>query len=456
MNAEAIEVAQQTELEQVTKAVAEFDRVSAGLAALRSKYHGVVYDVTTAQGMKDAREARAAIRAPRYEIERIRKEAKAPILALGKRLDTEAKRITEQLLALENPIDAQVAAEEARKEAEKEAKIQAELARVAALQERLAELRGCPNLSPTSGAALLAEHISDLEGIPVDETFEEFQPQAEEAKAAGLARLRALHDAAVAHEAEQARIKAEREELARLRAAEEERQAAERARLAEEERVAKAAREAEAAKERERLAAERAEQERVSTLRERLTDLREQGSIPADWTAAQIEKQIEAVLCVSVGEARWQEFTTEALAARQKALDSLQTLHSWAVEREQQAELLRQDREKIAAEERRLAEERAALERQQREAREAEERRQAAERAEAERLEREKAAEFARQERQAHIAVRIAELTAADIVDYLGAGLVDEFGVVDEHIIAARLAAIPTEDWVALTVRVES
>ena len=38
------------------------------------------------------------------------------------------------------------------------------------------------------------------------------------AKAAGLARLQELHAAAVAHEAEQARLAAEREELARLRA----------------------------------------------------------------------------------------------------------------------------------------------------------------------------------------------------------------------------------------------
>jgi len=43
------------------------------------------------------------------------------------------------------------------------------------------------------------------------------------AKAAGLARLQELHAAAVAHEAEQARLAAEREELARLRAEQAER-----------------------------------------------------------------------------------------------------------------------------------------------------------------------------------------------------------------------------------------
>jgi hypothetical protein len=207
-----------TELTEVTKAVAEFDRVGAGLAELRKQYGNVVYDVTTAPGMNDAKAARVAIREPRYEIERIRKSAKAPILALGKKLDSEAARITSELEKLERPIDTAIKAEEDRKEREKEARIQAELARVTGLQERVAELRGCPNLSASSGSELIAGHISDLEKLPVDDSLEEYQQAGADAKAVGLARLRDLHAAALAHEAEQVRIKEEREELARLRA----------------------------------------------------------------------------------------------------------------------------------------------------------------------------------------------------------------------------------------------
>ena len=250
-----------TELTEVSKAVAEFDRVGTGLAELRKQYGNVVYDVTTAAGMSEAKAARAAIREPRYEIERIRKAAKAPILALGKKLDSEAARITGELEKLEKPIDNAIKAEEERKEAEKEARIQAEMKRVTDLQERVAELRGCPNLSASSGSDLIAGHISDLEALPIDESLQEYQQQGADAKAAGLQRLRDLHAAALAHEAEQERIKAEREELARLRKAEEERQAAERARLAEEERVARAAREAEARKQAEEIRKQREEQE---------------------------------------------------------------------------------------------------------------------------------------------------------------------------------------------------
>lgn len=250
-----------TELNEVSKAVAEFDRVGAGLAQLRSQYQGIVFDVTSTKGMNEAKAARAAIREPRYEIERIRKAAKAPILALGKKLDSEAARITAELEKLEQPIDEAIKSEEARKERERQERIEAEQKRVAELQDRVAYLRGCPNLSASSGSKLIAEHIADLEAEPVDESLQEFQQQGADAKAAGLSRLRELHAAALAHEAEQERIKAEREELARLRKAEEERQAAERARLAEEERVARAAREAEAARQAEELRKQREAQE---------------------------------------------------------------------------------------------------------------------------------------------------------------------------------------------------
>jgi hypothetical protein len=247
-----------TEIEQVSQALAGFDAVSAGIAELRTRYAGVVYDVTTPDGMADAKAARQAVREPRYEVERICKAAKAPIIALGKKLDADAARITAEIEKIEAPIDRQIKAEEARKEAERQAKIAAEERRVRDIQTRVAELRGNQMLTPASGSALIAQHITDLETIAVDESFEEFREQAADAKAGGLARLRELHGAALAHEAEQVRLAAERAELARLRAEQEARDRAERERIAAERREQEAA----AAAEAERLAAERAELER--------------------------------------------------------------------------------------------------------------------------------------------------------------------------------------------------
>jgi colicin import membrane protein len=266
--------AENTELAQVTHAVAEFDRVAAGIQALQKQYGGMVYDVTKTAGMADAKDARLAVREPRFEVEKIRKGAKAPLLALGKKLDSEAARITGELLKIEKPIHEQIVNEEERKETERQAKVDAEIKRVADIQERIGEFRGVLAAASGSAPALILEHLGDIERIPVDDTFEEFRQQAEDAKISTLAQLRQMHAAAVDAEAEKARVKAEREELARLRAADEARQAAERARIAEEDRISREARKAEAARvaeenrlERERIAAERAESDRVDSER---------------------------------------------------------------------------------------------------------------------------------------------------------------------------------------------
>ncbi|HYE70634.1 MAG TPA: hypothetical protein VD932_03830 [Aquabacterium sp.] len=241
-------------------AVAEFDRVAAGIGQLESKYKGVVFDVSTPKGMKEACEARAAIREPRYEVERVRKAVKAPLLKLSKEIDGRAAEITEKLLEIEEPVDQQIKAEEARKEAEKQARIAAEVKRVADIQERIAELRGNQLLTPADGSKLIAEHIADLERIAVDESFAEFRDLAAATKAATLERLNKLLTAAQAHEAEQERIRLEREELARQRQAQEEANRKQRERIAAEEAEARRKREAEEAQ----LRAQREENERVA------------------------------------------------------------------------------------------------------------------------------------------------------------------------------------------------
>jgi colicin import membrane protein len=270
-----------TDIEQVQTALAEYDKVGAGLAQLQKTYGGVLFDVETPNGMQMAKAARLKLREPRYEIERIRKAAKAPLLAIGKRLDAEAARITTEIMKLEDPIDQQIKNEEERKERERQAKIDAENARIAGITARIEAIRAMPvraaGKTPTHIAAIQAE----AGRIEIDASYAEFAEQASAALSQTVAALAGLHAGAVAAEAEAARLSAEREELARLRAAEEQRAQAERARIAEEERVARVAREAEQAKQveelrrqREQLDLERAEQERAAQVeRDRLAEL---------------------------------------------------------------------------------------------------------------------------------------------------------------------------------------
>lgn len=367
---EAVETnALTSQLEIVSKALVQIDVVSAGIAELRAKYQGVLFDVKTPKGMKEACEARAEVREPRYEVERLRKAAKRPILDLGKKLDTEAERITNELLAIEGPLDLQIKAEEERKAAEKKAKEEAEAQRVALIRGRIEDdIRAVPLACIGRSARDIGIFIKDIESMVVDHTFAEFQKEAEGAKATTLIRLRAALASAQAIEAEQARLAAERAENERIRqeneaAAKIERervaeaqrlakeelerdrlrqQAAadvERARIAEEERVAKAARDAEAARqaaENERI---RAEQEAAAQAeRDRLAA--EQAALQARIDAQKAEEaRVEAQRQEEANQRAAVEAAQQAEA--QRITDAREQL-----ERDQEA--LRAEREKPA------------------------------------------------------------------------------------------------------------
>lgn len=314
--------------DKVLTQIAEYSQTAQALAALRARLSGVVYDVKTTAGMTAAKQDRAEVRGLRTALEAKRVEIKAPALERCRLIDAEAKRITAELLAIEDPIDAQIKAEEARKEAEKAAKAEAERQRVAGIQAKIGAIR--ETLAKVAGRssiviATAAESVAATE-IGVD-NFQEFAAEAEAVKQATLAKLREMQSAAEAQEEEARKIAAERAELARLRAEEEARKAEEKRKAEEEAARVRAAQEAEA----QRLAAERAEFER---------------------------QQAEA---------------RERQEAEQRRVEA------------ERAEQARKDSEARAAEERKAAAERAEADRIAREAREAEERRLAAERAELDR-----------------------------------------------------------------------
>ena len=208
--------------------IVEYNETAAAIAVLRNKYN-TVFDVSTPKGLTAAREARAEIRSYRVSLEKLRVEIKAPALERARLIDTEAKRITVELLAIEVPIDAAIKAEEARKAEERAAKERAEQARTAEIQNRIAAMRSTVTAAFNKPSAFTAELMVKVRAVPVTAVeFSEFLAIAETAKAETLESLAGLLAEQQAHEAEQARIVAEREELARLRAQDEQRQAEQR------------------------------------------------------------------------------------------------------------------------------------------------------------------------------------------------------------------------------------
>lgn len=329
-------------IDQVQGQLVEFDKIAAGLAAIEKAHpKDVACNVATAAGMKQAIAGRAAWREPRIALEKARKAAKAPVLALGRDIDAFAKSLEIKLLEGETHYDDQIKAEEARREAERQEKARKEAERVAGIRDRIHEtFVSAPSMMDGSSSQELVDEIKRMVAVEIDSGYQELAGEAALAKDAALATLRRMQEKAAAREEEAARLAAERTEL--------ERQRAEQARIDAE---AKRAREEEAArlrKEREELAAQqaaaRAEQKRLD-----------------DEARARRQREEEA-----------------ARAAREEADRQ---------DRARRDEEDRRAREARAAEDKRIAAERAALEAAQRQAREAEESRIAAELAERRRKE---------------------------------------------------------------------
>lgn len=286
-------------ISKVETALTEFDRISAGLAELRERFPSdLVYDVTTTKGMAEAIAHRAAWRDPRITVEKFRKTAKAPVLALGKDIDARAAWLTEQLEAGEAPIDEQIQAELRRKEAEKQAKINAEFGRVSAIQDAIAEIHMDVMSASGGPSSVIRARLDELRAAVLDPAvFQEQMQQAEAARTAGVAKLELALKAKLHDEAEAARVAAERAELAELR-----RQAAEqkeRDRVAAEAAAAEARQkaalvaalhEAESRRLREQ-AAKQAERDRQAAERQAALDRREADMQAREAAAAEAARK---------------------------------------------------------------------------------------------------------------------------------------------------------------------
>lgn len=331
-------------------AMQELESVEAGLADLAAKYKGVVFDVTTTKGMDEAKAARAAIREPRYKAENIRKEKTSQLSKLGKEINERAGTIKDAILAIEDPIDKQIKAEEERKEAEREAKRQAEADRIAGMNARLDNIRNMPLQAVGASADELQQAIDRVAADELEGFDEVYLPTAQQTRDTALDALRKMLAERQALDEQAAQLERQRQE-----------QAARDAEAAEQRRIADEAAQAE----RDRLAAEaqaRAEAEAKAR--------REQQEKEDAERAARLAEE-------------------DRLRAEQAEADRVERERVQAEQKARQDELDRQaaqqrQREEEAAKAQREAQEKADQERRDREAAEQAEAEQARAQAEAE------------------------------------------------------------------------
>lgn len=316
---------------RTTTAIAEYNPVEAGLEALRVKYQDVAFDLRSTKGNAEARAARRDLVSLRTGLDAKRKELKEPILERAKLIDSEAKRITAELLKLEKPIDDAIKADELRRERERREREVAEAKRVARLQDSIQAITATALRAVGKHSTEIADEIEALEAFEIGADYDEFRAGAQAAKDSTLSQLHTLYGAALANEQEAARLAMERAEFAR--------QQAEAKRLADEQ----------AAAEQERLArieAERQAQERVERERAALQE-RIDNQIRIDREAAAAKEQAER----------------EEFARQQAAIEAKNAAESARIEEEKAALSRRIQAEEAArTEAARVAEEAARAE----------------------------------------------------------------------------------------------
>ncbi len=298
------------------------DKLAAAIDSLRT----INYDIATTAGMATATKARALVKGIRTGADNERKDRKAPIIKIGKLLESGFDDVEARVLPLEEMFDADIKAEEKRKEDARLTKIAAELARVETIQAMIRKIQGQPLTVAGKSAAEIAAWF-DAENPDRDFDFMEFSDAAADAIAESMIIIRSMLTKAqdverIAAELEAARLaELERIEAARVEndrvAAENARvaaaQAAEAQRLAD---IAKAQQEAAAQAQREadaRAQAERDEQAKKAAAQQAIID-------------AQLKAMAEQKAALEAQQAAADARDAEALAEQQRNADHPEAL----------------------------------------------------------------------------------------------------------------------------------
>lgn len=207
--------------------IAEFKPLKVQVLSITSKYQGQVFDVTTGNGISDARAARAEIRDLRYAIQKTIKamlptyqQAVKDAQAKVNEVKAYGQGFIEQVMAVEEPIDEQIKAEEQRKADIKAEKARKEQERIDKIQSKIQSFRNASTMTAGKSAAEIESLLDRVGNAEVeDDVYQEFTDDAIAAKDDAIEALAKMLDERRTFEAEQAKVAAERAELEALREA---------------------------------------------------------------------------------------------------------------------------------------------------------------------------------------------------------------------------------------------
>ena len=274
----------------------------AALAKLKEEY-GEVPDCSTKEGYAIAKAGLLIFRTLRSKVKARQKELKADAVGYNKRVDTEANRIIDFVVAMEEPMKVARQAEDAAKEKEREIKAEKEKERVAAIEKDINTIRNVILDCHGKTSLELSGIIGSLEATEIAiDRFAEHTPIAEAAKIEAIQRLEELRDQALENE------------------------------KADEERIAEDAR---LADERKKLDDEKVETARKTKIKDKIQAIRDRGAYDPEATAEQISGRIHVLENTEPSKEVFQEFIEEAKTAKEAALLLLKDMHTMKVQMEE-------------------------------------------------------------------------------------------------------------------------
>lgn len=185
--------------------IVEFDEFETKLTEFKGQFEKVVYDLTDKKQEKQARSDRMAIGKVVSALDAAHKKIKAPLLDKTKLLDTERKRIKDELQGVQSCIKSQIDKHE-----------EAIRQKAAELQARVSEIVniGFWESDVYLNSEQLNERLKQLKSIVIDDSFEDRKGDAAIAKDEASQMLESCLEVAIKHEEEEA--KAEEERLAQV------------------------------------------------------------------------------------------------------------------------------------------------------------------------------------------------------------------------------------------------
>lgn len=179
---------------------------------LHEQYKGVAFNVTTTKGMEEARTARKALRdEARYPMQDLKKEGSKLLGVMQRQFNDHVDGLIAQVVEFERPIHEQITAEEDRKETERLERERLEAQRKQSHQDAIAAIQSLVSTAAGMDSAALAERIAAVQAIAVDESWEEYEGQAEQAKDEVLRQLTGMRLAVLADEDERRDLEAQRQ-----------------------------------------------------------------------------------------------------------------------------------------------------------------------------------------------------------------------------------------------------